>query len=133
MIFVIDDDEVMAKCIGRATGREFRVFRDGIAAMEAMSEDELPEMIFLDILLNGPDGFTFLNELVSYEDTAEVPVVVVSSLKFKPEQLEAYGVKAVLNKDEMLPEEVRELAEEYAGGQIMEAQGLAEEYAGAEE
>lgn len=115
MIFVIDDDEIMARCIGRATQRKFRVFRDGIAAMEAIENGELPELIFLDILLNGPDGFTFLNELISYEDTAKIPVVVVSSLKFSKRQLASYGVVAVLDKDEMRPEEILELAEEFGG------------------
>ena len=115
MIFVIDDDEIMARCIGRATQRKFRVFRDGIAAMEAIENGELPELIFLDILLNGPDGFTFLNELISYEDTAKIPVVVVSSLKFSKRQLAAYGVVAVLDKDEMRPEGILELAEEFGG------------------
>ena len=31
--------------------------------------------IFLDILLPGADGFTFLNELTSYPDTAKIPII----------------------------------------------------------
>ena len=61
MIFVIDDDEIMAECVARATKKETKIFHNAIEAMNAL-DDGLPELIFLDILLDGPDGFTFLNE-----------------------------------------------------------------------
>ena len=120
MIFVIDDDKVMGECIAKACGtsdggaREVRVFTNGIEAMEAISDGELPSLIFLDILLDGPDGFTFLNELVSYADTAKIPVVVVTSLDLGEQDLSAYGVVGILPKETMRPEEVREYAGRYA-------------------
>lgn len=113
MIYVIDDDEIMAECIVRAVGKDVKIFTDAYAAMMAISGGELPEMIFLDILLTGPDGFTFLNELVSYTDTAKVPVVIVSSLDFGDKDLSAYGVVGVLNKDKMTPQEIKEYVEQY--------------------
>ncbi len=113
MIFVIDDDEIMARCIGRATGQTFRTFRDGIAAMQAIAAGELPTMIFMDVLLDGPDGFTLLNELVSYEDTAQIPVVLVSSLDLTHQKLVDYGVVRVLKKETMRPQEICALAEQF--------------------
>lgn len=117
MIFIIDDDVIMAKCVARAcekSGLKTRIFGDAITAMAALNED-LPEMIFLDILLSGPDGFTFLNELVSYSDTMKIPVVVISSLKFSEKDLRDYGVVGVLDKTTMMPEEIRGYARKYAG------------------
>lgn len=116
MIFVIDDDEVMAECVGRASGQDFCQFENGIEAMAALDEmaTELPDLIFLDILLDGPDGFTFLDELVSYEDTVKIPVVVVSSLKMSQAELADYGVVAVLDKETMRPDDVRQLTKRYA-------------------
>ena len=49
-------------------------------------------MIFLDILLTGPDGFTFLNELISYSDTAKIPIVIVSSLDFSGKDLKVNSI-----------------------------------------
>lgn len=117
MILVIDDDEIMAECIARACFDvdEVRVCGDGLAAMQEINETNVPKLIFLDILLTGPDGFTFLNELASYADTAKVPVVVVSSLDFAGRDLKAYGVVGVLDKNTMTPAEVRRYAEEYCG------------------
>ena len=113
MIFVIDDDEIMAECIAHATGRETKIFHNAIEAMSAI-DDEIPEMIFLDILLDGPDGFTFLNELMSYQDTAKIPVVIVTSLNVKKENLQDYGVVDIVKKEEMTPGDIKKYVEEYA-------------------
>lgn len=112
MIFVIDDDLIMAECVARAVKREVKIFGNAIEAMNVISDGEVPEMIFLDILLDGPDGFTFLNELVSYMDTAKVPVVIVSSLDFEKD-LSAYGVVGVLKKETMKPEDIYGYVEKY--------------------
>ena len=114
MIFVIDDDEIMAGCIARAcSGTKVEVFGSAIEAMNRISEGEIPSLIFLDILLDGPDGFTFLNELISYSDTAKIPVVVVSSLDFAGKDLSVYGVVGILDKSTMLPKEIKAYAERY--------------------
>lgn len=113
MIFVVDDDLVMAKCIASATKKPTRIFSNAIEAMNAL-DNEFPSLIFLDILLTGPDGFTFLNELISYSDTATIPVVIVSSLDFSGKDLSSYGVVGILNKDKMTPNEIRGYADEYA-------------------
>lgn len=115
MIYVIDDDEIMAECIaGACKGFRVQSFTNAINAMNAMSEGELPDLIFLDILLDGPDGFTFLNELASYSDTAKISIIIISSLDFSGKDLSAYGIVEFLDKSTMRPEKVYELACEYA-------------------
>ena len=115
MIFVIEDDEIMAECIERACGRRAKVrkFADGILAMRAISEGEMPKLIFLDIMLNGPDGFTLMHELVSYADTAEIPIVIVTSLDMGGKDLSTYGVVGMLNKETMRPGEILGYVEKY--------------------
>ena len=114
MSFVIDDDEIMAECIARATGTECRILASAIAAMNEIASGVMPDLIFLDILLDGPDGFTFLNEMVSYGDTGKVPIVVVSSLDLGGKDLSMYGVVGFLNKDIMKPEDIFYYVEQYA-------------------
>lgn len=115
MIFVIDDDKVMGECVARACREDVRLFANAIEAMEALSDGMMPDLIFLDILLDGPDGFTFLNEMASYSDTAKIPVVVVTSLDLGGQDLSVYGVVGMLSKETMRPEEVREYVEKYVG------------------
>lgn len=114
MIFVVDDDEIMAECIARNVGGDVRVFHNAVDAMEGLEGTKIPQMIFLDIMLSGPDGFTFLNEIVSYEDTSKIPVVVVSSFDFDARDLAAYGVVGVLKKDKMKPEDIKKYVKKYA-------------------
>lgn len=118
MIYVIDDDREFAECIAKmikAFGeKEVKIFGNGIEATEAINE-ELPKMIFLDILLDGPDGFTFLNELMSYSDTEKIPIVIMSSLRLQDQCLKSYGVVKVLDKAEMVPADIEKLMEKYGG------------------
>ena len=114
MIFVIDDDKDMAACIKRACRKESIIFTNAIDAMSEIASGTIPDLIFLDILLDGPDGFTFLNELVSYSDTAKIPVVVTTSLDLSRQNLSSYGVVAILHEDTMLPKDIKKYADEYA-------------------
>lgn len=117
MIFIVDDDREFAECTAKMV-RKFcqdrvEIFGNAIEAISGIDE-EVPKLIFLDILLDGPDGFTFLNELMSYTDTAKIPVVIMSSLKLSGQKLAEYGVVAVLDKAKMTPDDIRRLVKEYA-------------------
>lgn len=113
MIFILEDDHMMAECIARSCGKvPTKIFSDGIAAMNALN-DEIPDLILLDVLLSGPDGFTFLNELASYSDTVNIPVVIISSLNLGDKDLSDYGVVGALNKDKMLPQEIKKYVERF--------------------
>lgn len=83
-----------------------RIFNDALSAMAGIRE-ELPDVILLDILLTGPDGFTFLNELASYSDTMRIPVALVTNLDLSKHNLEHYGIYQILNKTTMTPEDIR--------------------------
>ena len=113
MIFIIDDNAAMARCIARACkGFKSKIYSNAIAAIDA-TNDKLPKLIFLDILLDGPDGFTLLNELASYPDTCKIPIVIVSSLDLKESDLSSYNVVGILSKDSMTPSDILSYAEEY--------------------
>ena len=114
MIYIIEDDKIMAECIAKACkDYETKIFSNAIEAM-ANIDQNMPSLIFLDILLSGPDGFTFLNELASYSDTAKIPVVIISSLNLKNQDLSEYGVVGKLNKDTMYPKEITAYAKRFA-------------------
>lgn len=114
-IFIIEDDPLMAECIERAIRTlpgdfTIEIFSNAIAAMSTLSDgpDALPDLIMLDVLLDGPDGFTLLHELSSYDDTSAIPVILVTSLRFNLADLEVYNVKNILSKDQMTPLKIAE-------------------------
>lgn len=108
MIYIIDDDHEMAECLARyLRPEETRIFGNAIEAIQQIDSDS-PKLIFLDVLLDGPDAFTFLNEIISYENTAKIPVILVTSLDLEFENLSHYGVCKVLKKETLTPKEVKE-------------------------
>ena len=113
MILIVDDDHIMARCLSRAcSGHEIKICHNAVAAMDEISS-YVPQLIFLDVLLDGPDGFTLINELASYADTAEIPIVIVSSLELQSQTLSPYNIVGVLSKDTMTPEEISAYARKY--------------------
>lgn len=111
LIYIIEDEPIMADCIASAIMGvaeepvEIAVFNDGVNAMAAVNK-KLPDVILLDVMLTGPDGFAFLNEMISYPDTAKIPVVLISSLDLSKRNLAHYGVKQTLDKAKMTPEDI---------------------------
>ncbi len=122
-VFIIEDDVMMAECLELATLNGLRKLQssypDKLAtdnystytvskftnifdATQAINQS-LPDLIILDILLSGPDGFSLLNELMTYNDTAAIPIIVVSSLDLNQQNLAHYGVVRVFRKEIMTP------------------------------
>ena len=110
-IFIIEDDPDFAEIYQKHLACNFpeiplQIFYNAIeanAAFSELSEEELPSLIILDILLTGPDGFTLLNELISYPETSQIPVLLISSLNLGQMSLQAYNVRAILNKETFTP------------------------------
>ncbi len=110
-IFIIEDDPDFAEIYQKHLTRNFpeiplQIFYNAIEANAAFSElreEELPPLIILDVLLTGPDGFTLLNELLSYPETSQIPVFLISSLNLGQMSLQAYNVRAILNKETFTP------------------------------
>lgn len=113
MIYIIDDDPIMADCIAlNCRPYPCRIFTNAISAIQQIDQNP-PTLIFLDILLDGPDGFTFLHELASYPDTMKTPIILVSSLSLSGSDFSKYGVVGVLDKTIMTPKEIRSYVERY--------------------
>ena len=110
---LITSDHILAENLTRYLKKfiknpTIRHFSDAISAVSAL-EKEIPDLIFLDFLLDGPDGFTYLNEIASYSDTNSVPVVLISSLYHRLPKMSSYGVIAYLDKSTFTPDDIKEL------------------------
>ena len=78
-VLVIDDDKLIRDTAQRILAPFFRVIcraddTDGIAA----AEDELPDLILLDINLEGKSGFDVLKALKSSVTTRDIPVMFIT-------------------------------------------------------
>lgn len=113
-IFLLEDDPILSQLFSKNLKKAFqkngqnlsiRCFTNCIEAITALPDGCKPPALFiLDVLLAGPDGFTFLNEIASYPDLSKIPVIIVSSLKFPDQTYESYNVVEILNKTTMTPQ-----------------------------
>lgn len=110
--FILEDDPIFARLFSKSLRRAFpnttiSTFENAIDAINALPDGcTPPSVIILDVLLTGPDGFTFLNEIASYPDLSNIPIIIVSSLNFPMQTLESYNVKKILNKATMTPQDL---------------------------
>ena len=68
-----------------------------------MMDDFSPSVVIADVLLKGNTVFPFLHELASYEDTWNVPVILITTEAemISGTNLTQYGVVRVLDKSTM--------------------------------
>lgn len=109
-VLIVEDDPTWAGILGRYVeqlGASSTAVNSPQAAMNALDE-QLPDVILLDILLATETGMALLNEMRGYDDLANVPVVVCSSVDgVGLEYLAPFGVRAVLDKVTMQPDDVK--------------------------
>ena len=103
--FILEDNPIFARIFAKNLHKTFpnariNTFENAIEAIEALPNGCVPPSV------TGPDGFTFLNEIASYPDLSNIPVIIVSSLNFPMSSLDSYNVKKILNKTTMQPEDL---------------------------
>ena len=71
------------------------------------------DLIIADVMLERGLVIDLLHELQSYDDTAQLPIVLCTTLaqRIKLEDVRAYGVVAVLDKTTLTPKLLREAVE----------------------
>lgn len=81
MIYCVEDERNIRELLIytlETTGFKARGFENGNELMKALKE-EIPELILLDIMLPGDDGYTILEQLKSMPSVKDVPVIMVTA------------------------------------------------------
>ena len=108
-LLIVEDDKNWADILGKFAadvGAKHRVVVSGGQAIEII-DDWQPDALILDMLLAGETAIALLNELRSYADLASLSIVVCTNIDVKMDDLRPLGVKAILNKTSMRPNEAR--------------------------
>ena len=109
-VLIVEDDPVWAKLIRRyvsEAGADSQIVIAPGQALE-MIDDWYPDALVLDMLLASETGMALLNELKSHEDLADLPIIVCSNVGITHDDMEPFGVRAVLDKSTMTPAHVRQ-------------------------
>ncbi|NDV23098.1 diguanylate cyclase [Desulfovibrio sp. JC022] len=80
-ILIVDDAPANIKLLGAALADEYRVSvaLDGPGALEIAASDDPPDLILLDIVMPGMDGYEVCRALQSKPETKEIPVIFITS------------------------------------------------------
>jgi DNA-binding NtrC family response regulator len=108
-VLVVEDDMLLAQHYERVMSREYKVTMAGnaIEAIDVLDQQSI-DVVFIDMLLTGTTAMTLLHEMMSHEDLARIPVVVITSMaeQLSLGELKPYGVKRLLDKATMVPEDL---------------------------
>ncbi len=81
LIYAVDDEENIRElysCALTGAGFETECFDCGESLFAALSK-RLPDLVILDIMLDGADGYSILKNLKNEPATSEIPVIMVSA------------------------------------------------------
>lgn len=96
-VIIIEDDEHILKVYEiklAKEGVEVKVFRDGPSGLEGIIAEK-PDLVLLDLMIPGRDGFWVLEEIKKKPELASIPVIVLSNLGQQTDRDRAMGLGAV--------------------------------------
>jgi len=86
-LLIVDDEHVNLSILTHILEKDYTIYTavDGISALEKAKE-LLPDLILLDIIMPGIDGYEVLKKLKDFETTKEIPVIYISGLNHNEEE-----------------------------------------------
>jgi two-component system sensor histidine kinase/response regulator len=96
-ILIVDDTPANISVLLDAlagTGHQLLVAEDGEDALEQMTRS-VPDLILLDVMMPGIDGYETCRRLKSRPETRDIPVIFMTALHDTSEKVKAFGAGAV--------------------------------------
>ena len=80
-LLIVDDEKMNLKILTHILGTDYTIYTatNGISALEKTKE-YMPDLILLDIIMPGMDGYQVISELKKLEKIRNIPVIFTSSL-----------------------------------------------------
>jgi len=96
VVLVVDDTEANVDILVDALGDDYdiAVAMDGESALEIVADDK-PDLILLDIMMPGMDGYEVCEKLKADDDTRDIPVMFLSGKTDAADKEKAMAMGAV--------------------------------------
>ena len=81
-ILIVEDDEFLRELISQKLVKEGYDIGSAIDGEEGVKKikDEKPDLVLLDLILPGIDGFEVLTQMKEMPSTSSIPVIILSNL-----------------------------------------------------
>ncbi|NIN94849.1 MAG: response regulator [Anaerolineae bacterium] len=105
-VLVVDDERGFCQLVERilkSSGHEFSVRQaySGEKGLQAMRERR-PDLLLLDLIMPGVDGFQVLEEMRKDPTLAEVPVVLLTATSYVEDVMDQRGSQMIIRRPEGL-------------------------------
>ena len=96
-VLIVDDDPTILTTMNKALASSYRVraTNSGERAIQMAATDPRPELILLDVMMPGLDGYAVLSRLKENPDTRDIPVIFVTAMEAEEEEELGLGLGAV--------------------------------------
>ena len=96
LVLIVDDDDKLTKMLQFlfvTKGFVVKSAKNGIDALEKLKEN-IPDVIILDIMMPKMDGFEFIKKIKTDTLMKEVPVVVLTAVRFNESKTQLLSLSA---------------------------------------
>lgn len=96
-ILIIDDESVYIDVLSDLLRSEHRIVaaKTGEAAMERLEKNSLPDLILLDVIMPGRNGYQICEWLKSNPRTRDIPVIFITASSNEEDEAKGFAVGAV--------------------------------------
>ena len=109
-ILIVEDDKFLRELLIRKLKNEGFIISVAVEGRDALNKikEELPQLILLDLILPGIDGFEVLKQIKEDSQTNKIPVIILSNLGQQEEVEKGLKLGAVdyLVKAHFTPDEI---------------------------
>ena len=112
-ILVVDDEEHLQKVIQqrlKSVGFEVFLAENGLIGLEKVGKAK-PDLIITDVLMPEMDGFAFYKELKSNDETASIPVIILSAREKMEDSFRVLGAEHFVKKPYNPQELIKKICE----------------------
>ncbi|WP_340110727.1 hybrid sensor histidine kinase/response regulator transcription factor [Maribellus mangrovi] len=94
-VIIVEDNEYLREFLKTAMEPQFQVYlaEDGVQAWD-MIQKQTPDLVVSDIVMPNMDGFELCRKIKSTYETSHLPIILLTSLAGKAEQLQGLGLGA---------------------------------------
>jgi CheY-like chemotaxis protein len=97
VVLIVDDTPENLDVLKAALKQDYKVLiaNSGALALQIAARDPQPDLILLDIMMPGMDGYAVMRELQSSESTRSIPVIFVTALSEVIDEMNGLSLGAV--------------------------------------
>ena len=97
LLLIVDDEPLNAQLLSEGLQDDFRaqVAQSGDAALRIAAAEEPPDLILLDVMMPGMDGYEVCRRLKVAAETRDIPVIFITSMSDEVAEMRGLAVGAV--------------------------------------